>query len=74
MLNAQFIEQPVGCAQFAYDIYYGPKAWLSKRMNVKRWSFFESGGHFAAMEKPDVFVKDVKAFLLAQSDAARSRL
>jgi pimeloyl-ACP methyl ester carboxylesterase len=26
------------------------------------WSDFESGGHFAAMEAPDLFVKDVRAF------------
>jgi hypothetical protein len=31
--------------------------------NVQRWSEIASGGHFAAMEEPDLFIKDIRAFL-----------
>jgi epoxide hydrolase len=30
--------------------------------NIVHWTDFERGGHFAAMEAPDLFVKDVRDF------------
>jgi pimeloyl-ACP methyl ester carboxylesterase len=30
--------------------------------NIVHWSDFDRGGHFAAMEAPDLFVADVRAF------------
>ena len=36
---------------------------LAERMyNVVHWTEFERGGHFAALEVPDLFVSDVRAF------------
>jgi epoxide hydrolase len=30
--------------------------------NIVRWTEFERGGHFAAMEVPDLLVDDIRAF------------
>ena len=30
--------------------------------HIVHWPEFDRGGHFAAMEKPDLFVGDVRAF------------
>jgi epoxide hydrolase len=30
--------------------------------NLEHWSEFDRGGHFAAMEAPDLLVDDVRAF------------
>jgi pimeloyl-ACP methyl ester carboxylesterase len=30
--------------------------------NVVHWSEFDRGGHFAAMEAPDLLVTDIRAF------------
>jgi pimeloyl-ACP methyl ester carboxylesterase len=30
--------------------------------NIVHWSEFDHGGHFAAMEAPDLLVQDVRAF------------
>ncbi|GAA2321868.1 hypothetical protein GCM10010234_79650 [Streptomyces hawaiiensis] len=30
--------------------------------NIVRWTEFDRGGHFAAMEQPDLLVGDVRAF------------
>jgi epoxide hydrolase len=30
--------------------------------NIVHWSEFDRGGHFAAMEEPDLFVADLRAF------------
>jgi pimeloyl-ACP methyl ester carboxylesterase len=31
-------------------------------MNVARWTEFAEGGHFAALERPDDLVGDIRAF------------
>ncbi len=30
--------------------------------NIRRWTRFEAGGHFAALEQPEALVEDVRAF------------
>ena len=47
-------------AVFAQDVAirrYGERA-----NNIVHWSEFDRGGHFAAMEAPDLLVKDVRDF------------
>ena len=34
----------------------------SGRNNIVHWTEFDRGGHFAAMEVPDLLVGDVRAF------------
>lgn len=51
---------PIGVAAFAEDIAirrYGEQA-----NNLVHWSDFERGGHFAAVEAPDLLVQDVREF------------
>ncbi|WP_405791821.1 epoxide hydrolase family protein [Streptomyces sp. NBC_01506] len=53
---------PTGVAVFAGDPAR-PVRRLAERDNaVVHWSEFDRGGHFAAMEEPDLFVGDVRAF------------
>jgi microsomal epoxide hydrolase len=35
---------------------------VERTVNVKRWTEFKRGGHFAAMERPQDFIEDVRAF------------
>jgi microsomal epoxide hydrolase len=30
--------------------------------NIRRWTAMPKGGHFAAMEQPDLLAEDVRAF------------
>ncbi len=57
------IDVPLGVAVFAHDIFR-PVRKLADRgfPNIKRWTEFDRGGHFAAMEEPDLFIADVRAF------------
>jgi pimeloyl-ACP methyl ester carboxylesterase len=51
---------PTGVAAFADDVAirrYGEMA-----HNIVHWSDFDRGGHFAALEAPDLLVDDVRAF------------
>jgi pimeloyl-ACP methyl ester carboxylesterase len=51
---------PTGCALFAGDSTI--RAIAERENNVVHWSEFDRGGHFAAMEAPDLLVDDVRAF------------
>ncbi|GAA3849709.1 epoxide hydrolase family protein [Amycolatopsis tucumanensis] len=53
---------PVGVAVFAHDITLSVRAVAEQRLDIRHWSEFERGGHFAAMEVPDLFVEDVRKF------------
>ncbi|HEY9313700.1 epoxide hydrolase family protein [Williamsia sp.] len=53
---------PVGVAVFAHDITQSVRPLAETRYNITHWSEFECGGHFAAMEVPDLFAEDVRSF------------
>jgi microsomal epoxide hydrolase len=57
------IEKPVGIARFPVDLIpFPPRSMVERHMNVTRWTEFKRGGHFAAMERPQDFIEDVRAF------------
>ncbi len=56
------VDVPTGCAIFPHEIIKPPRSWVDRLYNVQRWNRFASGGHFAAMEEPQVLVDDVRAF------------
>jgi microsomal epoxide hydrolase len=56
------IETPTGIANFPAEITRMPRTWVEDRYNVTHWTEPARGGHFAAMEVPDLFVDDVRAF------------
>jgi pimeloyl-ACP methyl ester carboxylesterase len=53
---------PTGCAIFPKELYRAPRAWASSRYDIRHWTRFSKGGHFAAMEQPDSLVNDMRAF------------
>ena len=55
-------EVPAGFAMFAKDLSHSPREWAERFFNVQRWSEFEKGGHFAAMEQPEVLAADIREF------------
>jgi epoxide hydrolase len=51
---------PTGVAVFTTDLTVRPFA--EKLHNIVRWSEFSRGGHFAALEAPDLLTGDVREF------------
>jgi pimeloyl-ACP methyl ester carboxylesterase len=51
---------PVGVAAFAEDVAI--RRYGEQGNTIVHWSDFERGGHFAAMEAPDLLVGDIRAF------------
>jgi microsomal epoxide hydrolase len=39
-----------------------PRSYAARAYNITRWSDLPRGGHFAAMEEPDLFAEDIKAW------------
>jgi microsomal epoxide hydrolase len=58
------LEKPTGVANFAGEPVFqmAPRSYVERAYNVVHWTDFAEGGHFAAMERPDAFVGDVRAF------------
>jgi pimeloyl-ACP methyl ester carboxylesterase len=51
---------PTGVAVFAEDLAI--RRYGEKRHNIVHWSDFDTGGHFAAMESPQLLVEDIRTF------------
>ena len=56
------IEVPTGCALFPHELVLPPRKWAEARYNITRWTEMPRGGHFAAMEEPQLLVEDIRAF------------
>jgi microsomal epoxide hydrolase len=57
------IEKPVGIARFPKDLIpFPPRSLVERHMNVTHWTEFQRGGHFAAMERPQDLIEDIRAF------------
>ena len=57
-------ETPTAFANFKKEALYTapPRSWVDRTYNLTRWTDFEDGGHFAAMEQPQAFCDDVIAW------------
>jgi len=53
---------PAAFAMFPKDLSSPPREWGERFYNVQRWTEFKRGGHFAALEQPEVLVDDVRSF------------
>ena len=56
------VEVPCGVAIFPVEINRPPREWAERTHNVQRWTEMPRGGHFAAMEQPELLAEDVRAF------------
>ena len=57
-----FVAVPTGVGRYPKEVIRFPRAWVERRYNLTHWSVMPRGGHFAAMEQPELFVDDLRAF------------
>jgi pimeloyl-ACP methyl ester carboxylesterase len=57
-----YIEVPTGVAIFPKEILFSPRKWAEARYNIVRWTMMPRGGHFAALEEPELLLDDIRAF------------
>jgi microsomal epoxide hydrolase len=53
---------PAAFAMFPKDLSHPPREWAERFFNVQRWTLFEKGGHFAALEQPEALARDIREF------------
>lgn len=56
------VRVPTGVARFPREILRPPRAWVAQYYDLRHWTDMPRGGHFAAMEQPELLVADVRAF------------
>lgn len=64
---------PLGVAVFAYDITQSVRPLAERLYDIRHWSEFERGGHFAAMEVPELLAGDVRDFFTHLAGSAQER-
>lgn len=60
--NLEPVEIPTGCSLFPHEIMRASRRWAETRFkDIVYFNSVERGGHFAAMERPEPFVEEVRA-------------
>jgi pimeloyl-ACP methyl ester carboxylesterase len=57
-----FINIPVGIAHFRSEEPFPPRKFIERGFNIQHWTDFPEGGHFPAMEKPELLAEDITRF------------
>jgi epoxide hydrolase len=62
MVPRQRVTVPTGVANFPGELSRSHRSHAERYFNIVHWTELHRGGHFPAMEVPDLFVEDVRAF------------
>ena len=55
------VRVPTAVAAFPKEILRVTPEWAARRYDLRRWTDMPRGGHFAALEQPDLLVEDIRA-------------
>lgn len=56
------VEVPTGVAIFPKDMVPAPREFAERIFNIQQWTEMPRGGHFTAMEQPELFAEDIRKF------------
>ncbi len=57
------VEVPTACALFPKELLaWPPRSYAERIYNITQWTEMPRGGHFAAMEEPDLLIEDIRKF------------
>ena len=57
------VDVPTGCSIFPKELQRPSRRWAEKRFpDIRYWNEPARGGHFAALEQPELFVDELRAF------------
>jgi pimeloyl-ACP methyl ester carboxylesterase len=60
--NRDPVDVATGISLFPKEIFRSSRRWAEQRFrNIVHWREFDRGGHFAALERPDVLVDEIRA-------------
>lgn len=58
-----YVAVPTGVAIFPRELHKPPRAWARSLYNIVHWEEQQKGGHFAALEQPQLLFDDLVAFV-----------
>lgn len=68
------VDVPTGCSIFPRELFPAIKSFAEYiYTDLREWSVHTSGGHFAAMEEPELLVKDIRNFRKKLEVSTRSK-
>jgi microsomal epoxide hydrolase len=57
------VEVPTACALFPAEMLaWPPRSYVERLYNVQQWTEMPRGGHFAALEQPELLIEDIRRF------------
>jgi pimeloyl-ACP methyl ester carboxylesterase len=57
------VDVPTGCSIFPKEIQRPSRRWAERRfLDIRHWNEPDRGGHFAALEQPELFVDELRTF------------
>lgn len=59
---SSMLETPVGIAVYPGEIFKTPRPWAQRKHRIIHWFEASCGGHFGAMEQPQIFSEDLWRF------------
>ncbi|MGA2877482.1 MAG: epoxide hydrolase family protein [Bryobacteraceae bacterium] len=60
----EFVRVPCAIARFPLEAPFPPREWVARGYNIERWTEMPRGGHFAAVEEPELLAADIAKFFL----------
>jgi pimeloyl-ACP methyl ester carboxylesterase len=60
---------PTAYASFPREIRHPPRSLAEQAFDIRRWTEMPRGGHFAALEAPELLAEDVTTFFRSLRDA-----
>lgn len=58
----RFVTVPTAVLHLRAETVVIPRPWAERHYNIAQWTRHERGGHYAAIEVPDLFLEDVRSF------------
>jgi len=63
-------DKPFGYSYYPYELYSVPKAWAATTGKLTFFRAHDKGGHFAAIEQTETFLRDLEEFVQESRAAA----
>lgn len=65
-----FVDTPTAVASYPHEIVPPVRRWAQDRYNIVRWTELPAGGHFSALERPDLVLATLRGFAEQLAGAA----
>lgn len=60
--SGERVYPPLGVALFPAELPLPPRSWVERGYNLTHWESMPAGGHFAALEQPQLLAADIRKF------------